>query len=322
MIDFLLGLFFASLFVRGWLRGFVREAMDLVGMLAGIALAFRLAPGAGAVVAGLTGAGSELSQLIGGVVVFLVVGLAAAVGAHYLQRVVAMPGLQLGNRLGGAGLALAWGLFLATMLLSLLIVVPMPPALANQLEGSVVAQALTSSTSPSQRVFQAVSGDRIVESLLNLRQVVGGRRVILEEHDSIAFPAVESSELRSDPEAGRAVFELANQARREAGLEPLEWSDGLAAVGEAHAWEMYTGGYFSHDSPVTGDPHDRVEAARIPFRSTGENLALAGTAETAHEGLMSSPGHRENILRPQFRRLGVGVVSGPLGLMVVQVFTG
>ncbi|MGH2722992.1 MAG: CAP domain-containing protein [Actinomycetota bacterium] len=37
---------------------------------------------------------------------------------------------------------------------------------------------------------------------------------------------------------------------------------------------------------------------------------------------MESPGHRENILRPEFRRVGIGVVSGPLGLMVVQVFTG
>jgi len=54
----------------------------------------------------------------------------------------------------------------------------------------------------------------------------------------------------------------------------------------------------------------------------GENLALAATVGEAHQGLMGSPGHRENILRAEFRRVGVAVVVGPLGLMTVQVFTG
>ena len=54
----------------------------------------------------------------------------------------------------------------------------------------------------------------------------------------------------------------------------------------------------------------------------GENLALAATAADVHDGLMGSPGHRENLLRSEFGRVGVAVVSGPLGLMTVQVFTG
>ncbi|MBP1633163.1 MAG: rane protein, partial [Acidobacteria bacterium] len=67
---------------------------------------------------------------------------------------------------------------------------------------------------------------------------------------------------------------------------------------------------------------DRLEAAGLTYSLAGENLALAATITQAHDGLMGSPGHRENILRPEFRRVGVAVVSGPLGLMTVQVFTG
>jgi uncharacterized protein YkwD len=67
---------------------------------------------------------------------------------------------------------------------------------------------------------------------------------------------------------------------------------------------------------------DRLEAAGITYVVAGENLALAATATDVHTGLMGSPGHRENILRPEFRRVGVAVVAGPLGLMTVQVFTG
>ena len=38
MIDFLLGLYFAGLALRGWLRGLVREAMDLAGLVLGIVI--------------------------------------------------------------------------------------------------------------------------------------------------------------------------------------------------------------------------------------------------------------------------------------------
>ena len=37
MVDFVLGLFIAGLLVRGWLRGFVRETLDLVALVIGTA---------------------------------------------------------------------------------------------------------------------------------------------------------------------------------------------------------------------------------------------------------------------------------------------
>jgi uncharacterized protein YkwD len=85
---------------------------------------------------------------------------------------------------------------------------------------------------------------------------------------------------------------------------------------------MYVTGYFSHISPTTGTIGDRVSSAGISYVIVGENLALAADAVQVHEGLMDSPSHRENILRPQFRRAGIGVIDGPTGLMVVQVFSG
>ena len=50
-------------------------------------------------------------------------------------------------------------------------------------------------------------------------------------------------------------------------------------------------------------------------------MALAATARTVHDGLMESPGHRANILGTEFTRVGIGEIRGPLGLMVVQVFS-
>ena len=48
----------------------------------------------------------------------------------------------------------------------------------------------------------------------------------------------------------------------------------------------------------------------IRFSYAGENLAGAPDVNTAHVNLMNSPGHRENILRPEFTKIGIGVVEG------------
>jgi len=67
---------------------------------------------------------------------------------------------------------------------------------------------------------------------------------------------------------------------------------------------------------------DRLEKAGVSYSIAGENLALAPTVQTAHTGLMNSEGHRANILEPQFKRVGIGVIdNGIYGKMFVQIFT-
>ena len=322
MIDFLLGLYFAGLFVRGWVRGFVREAMDLAGLILGLALAFRFSGLVGDGLADWLGISPEMGRLVGGIAIFILIGVGASLGAHFLQRVFTMPGLVLSNRLFGGGLALAWALFVAMLLLSLLVVIPLPDAVGERIDQSNVASALTDPESIPQRMFHTVAGDRVLEALLNLDELVGREKVILDEDETLSIPPADAEDLRADQTAVDDIFELLNRSRVEGGLEPLAWSSPLAAVGDGHATEMYVGGYFGHTSAVTGTVADRMAAAGIPFRVVGENLALAATSRTVHQGLMDSPGHKANILGANFTRVGIGVLRGPLGLMVVQVFSG
>ena len=321
MIDFLLGLYFAGLFLRGWVRGLAREAMDLVGLIAGIALAFRFSGLVGDWLADWLGISPEMGRLAGGIIIFMLIGIGAAIGARFLQRVFTMPGLVLSNRLFGGSLALAWALFVAILVLSLLVVVPLPAAVGERIEESNVASALTDPESFPQRMFHAVAGDRVLEALLNLDELVGQEKVILEGDETLAIPPAQRGDLRPNANAADEIFELVNRTRVEAGLDPLAWSAPLAVVSEEHATDMYVSGFFSHTSPTTGSVADRMAAAGIPFRLVGENLALAATARTVHDGLMESPGHRANILGTEFTRVGIGVIRGPLGLMVVQVFS-
>ena len=322
MLDLVVFGFVALLLFRGWTRGFVREAMDLVGLIVGAFLAFRLGPAVGAVIEAMSGISSDAGRLVGGAVVFLGVGIGAAYGVKMLQRRMSLPGLNLANRAGGAGLAATWGLFLVTLMLTVAAILPLPPAVATHLDDSAFGRTLTDPGGLPQEMFNGLAGDSVVQSLLNLRRLLGERRVVVDHDDVIALPEVDVSDLEVDEGDARQVFDLVNRARIDAGVDPLAWGDGLAGVGLGHAAEMYRDLYFSHVSPVTGDVGDRLQSAGIPFRLAGENLALAATAEDVHRGLMESTGHRENIESDSFTRVGIAVIDGPLGLMTVQIFTG
>jgi len=320
VLDFLLGSFFVFLFLRGWARGFIKELMDLLGVILGLAVAFRLSPAAGAVVSGVLGSSPTVSRVIGGLVLFAIVGGAAAIAAHYLHRVARLPGLALSNRLTGAGLALAWGAFLATLVLSVVSLFRLPAAVAGQIEESSVVATLTNPAGVPQTVFAQVSGDRVLGMLLSLDELIDGRSAIVEEDERVDFEAADAESLARDTAATVVLLDRVNEERADAGLGALVWSDALSGVAGFHADEMYRSGYFAHRSPTTGTVLDRLTSSGVDFVHAGENLALAADATEAHNGLVRSPSHRDNIVNPSFTSIGIAAVEGPLGLMVVQVF--
>jgi uncharacterized protein YkwD len=117
------------------------------------------------------------------------------------------------------------------------------------------------------------------------------------------------------------MLDLVNEARAENGLPPLAPDPELTEVARRHSADMFARGYFAHDTPEGRSPFDRMKDANVRFLTAGENLALAPTVSIAHRGLMNSPGHRANILRSQFGRVGIGIMDGGMrGLMVSQEF--
>lgn len=125
-----------------------------------------------------------------------------------------------------------------------------------------------------------------------------------------------------DPAAETQLLALVNQERTSRGLHPLSMNDKGRTEARAYSQEMLTHGYFSHVDATGHTPFDRMKAAGVKFDLAGENLALAPTVALAHQGLMNSPGHRANILNPNYRTVGIGIENaGPYGLMVTQDFT-
>lgn len=144
-------------------------------------------------------------------------------------------------------------------------------------------------------------------------------RIGEDQTERLGLP--EGIQLVADPVAERQLFDLVNEERTQHALGPFTRDERLVPVARAHSEEMFKLRYFSHDSPVTGSLFDRLRAARIGYTRAGENLAYAQSVAVAHRALVDSPGHRENILRPEFRRIGIGVISaGAYGKIVTQLF--
>lgn len=118
------------------------------------------------------------------------------------------------------------------------------------------------------------------------------------------------------------MIALVNKERVQHGLNALTFDPLLRDVGRGHSADMFERGYFAHNSPEGLNVADRAEKAGIDYQLIGENLAYAPTLVLAHNGLMNSPGHRANILSPDYHKIGIGVQDGGVyGLMITQVFS-
>jgi uncharacterized protein YkwD len=118
--------------------------------------------------------------------------------------------------------------------------------------------------------------------------------------------------------AETALHCLLNQTRIRYRLKLLNPNRCLRKAALAHASDMVVRAYFAHDTPGGRDPGARARTAGYaPGRSrwvVGENLAWGtapnGSPAWVQDNWMRSPTHRANVLRRDFRDVGVGAVSG------------
>lgn len=100
-----------------------------------------------------------------------------------------------------------------------------------------------------------------------------------------------------------------NRVRAQHGLCPLRLDTHLQRAAVSHSREMLTTDVFAH-----GAFGRRMLTFNVRMRIAGENLAWGtgdhATARAIVAAWLASPEHRANLLRPSFRRAGVGDLSG------------
>ena len=102
-----------------------------------------------------------------------------------------------------------------------------------------------------------------------------------------------------------------NRVRQGHKLAPLAFSEVLLQVARGYSRRMAEENFFSHNDPEGRSVRERVNEARIKWRMVGENLASSNgyinPVATSMRGWMDSPGHRRNILYPDWRHTAIGV---------------
>src|SRR3954470_4103246 len=122
-------------------------------------------------------------------------------------------------------------------------------------------------------------------------------------------------------QVGQATLCLLNDERAAAGLRPLAYSAPLTTPSAAYSTKMVAQNFFAHESPDGTTLTSRLTAAGYIDPDgdwfVGENLAWGqgnlATARNIAVAWMNSPGHRHNILEPEFTEVGVGIVPGTPG---------
>ena len=111
---------------------------------------------------------------------------------------------------------------------------------------------------------------------------------------------------------------LINDERSSYGLQPVTPNGDLHQAALSHSNEMIAESYFEHTSPQGLTFIDRIDTTGYMngARSwvVGENLVWGtgplSTPQALVTAWMNSPPHRENLLRPSFREIGIAAVAG------------
>jgi len=121
------------------------------------------------------------------------------------------------------------------------------------------------------------------------------------------------------------VIRLTNEKRAQNGLAPVSLNSTLSQAAQAKGADMLNRDYWAHVAPDGTQPWKFFIDFGYRYRYAGENLARDFTnPSSAVDAWMVSPSHKENMLNPKYKDIGVAVIEGDLAgvdtTIIVQFF--
>jgi uncharacterized protein YkwD len=129
-------------------------------------------------------------------------------------------------------------------------------------------------------------------------------------------PAVEEAAFSAADRFEEQMLDRLNRLRASRGLAPLKVSPGLSSAADRHSREMARHGFCGHNSPNGASFWSRILRfyGRGPgwrMWSVAENVLCHPRRLSASAALgkwLASPGHRANLLAPQWREVGLAAL--------------
>ena len=313
-IDVLLILLILLSAYGGWLRGFILSSLDFLRWIGSLLAGLFFYQPVARLLDSLTDWTEVWNKPAAFLLVVIITGIIFQLLANaLLKRLRRDVHKRRVNRLLGTLPGAVNGLITAVIVSALLFAVPFSDGFSQSVNESRAANRLAEFSEELEARFVPIFDDAIRQTL--------NRKTIHPESNETVQLRFKVEDSRPRPDLEEQMLELVNRERIAAGLAPLAADPELTEVARRHSADMFARSYFSHHTPEKKDPFARIREANVRFQTAGENLAYAPTVNIAHTGLMNSPGHRANILRPQFGRVGIGIMEGGRrGLMVTQNF--
>ena len=313
-VDFIILLIILIAVIIGWYRGLILGVLDLITWVSSFILAYLFYP---YTASGLDKIGNlgvwrlPLAFLITAIIARILVGLITG----FIGRNVPERANENGiNKFLGIVPGIINGFLYVVIFSALLLAFPLKDGITRAIRDSRFGPPLAMQAEWANQKLAPIMNDAV-------RQTINSLTINRpESNEKVGLP-YKYAKAKPRPDLEAAMLEMVNKERLSNGLKILQADPEMTQVARMHSQDMFVKGYFSHYDLNGKNPFDRMRDANIRFLAAGENLALAQTLEIAHRNLLNSPGHRANILSPEFNRLGIGILDGGFyGLMISQEF--
>ncbi len=319
-IELLVYIFIIFFIIHGWKKGFLLQFFYLMVLLISIALSFRYSYQVGSYISSWFNSNIQFSEIFGGVLIFIT----ALTFSSFFQSFLVNNQKQrdLGNKLLGGLVSLLVSNLILTLIFTISSIIAVPKFLEDSIENSSLVYFYTDTSGTPQQALELITGTDLIKVVTRIKDLTGKSSVVVGEEGCIEIPKYSLSNLSNSNEQKDELYALLLIERSDQNLAPLELSETLSEIALNYAYEMYENGFWCHKNPQNGElVGDRLSKRGFPYINIGENLALSSSVRSGHISLMKSESHKNTILDNEYKRVGIGIVSGPLGLIIVQIFS-
>lgn len=297
----------------GYVSGFISALLDLLSFVFSFLVGLKFYGAIAGILLDKFSLPQGLSNALGFFIITLFTEL--IIGIFIRKFLYFTPPILKGlNKILGILPGILSGAILTSFMLILAVALPISSPIKHSVSSSKVGNFLLSNAQGWEKQINNVFGGVISETINFLTVDTQGSEIV-----SLNF---KTEDVYVDSISEENMLALVNKERVSRGLKEVVFDGELTDVGRKHCKDMFARGYFSHYTPEGLSPFSRMEEAGILYSTAGENLALSPNTGIAMQGFMNSPGHKANILSPDFGRLGIGVIDGGIyGEMFCQEFT-
>ena len=319
-IELFVYIFIVFFVINGWKKGFLLQFFYLMVLLISIALSFRYSDQVGSYISSWFNSNIQLSEIFGGVLIFITVLTVSSFFQNFLAN--NQKQRDVGNKLLGGFVSLLVSNLILTLIFTITSIISVPQFFEDTIENSNLVSFYTDTSGTPQQALELITGTDLIKVVSRIKDLTGKSSVVVGEQGCIEIPKYSLSNLSNNNEQKNELYELLLTERSNQNLAPLELSEKLSNIALNYAYVMYQDGFWCHKNPKNGElVGDRLSKQGFPYIDIGENLALSSSVRSGHISLMNSESHKNTILDNEFKRVGIGIVSGPLGLIIVQIFS-